>query len=184
MKKYVWFAKFIEKKLQQKYLSHHASIDPIPILTLVSILLIFGSIRPPLATRERRAFLLQLTFAQNYHNLPVWRSSSNTSVCICMFMTLESTAPRLSSAFYFYISLLFVQLCECSLWHFPKITLWNAVLKVCVFSITWPHLHLPAASSEFQPFASLHLHTFLPSSCFCSVICLPSCENTLSHLTN
>ncbi len=40
--------KCIGEKINRKYRSYQASIDPIPIPTLVSILSIFGSIRPPL----------------------------------------------------------------------------------------------------------------------------------------
>ncbi len=40
--------KCVGEKNNRKYRSYQASIDPIPIPTLVSILSIFGSIRPPL----------------------------------------------------------------------------------------------------------------------------------------
>ena len=45
--------------MQQKYQSHNASIDPIPIFTLVSILSIFGSISPPLMVAQ--LVLMELT---------------------------------------------------------------------------------------------------------------------------
>ncbi len=44
--------KCIGEQNNRKYRSYQASIDPIPIPTLVSILSIFGSIRPPLKNSE------------------------------------------------------------------------------------------------------------------------------------
>ncbi len=59
--------KCIGEKNNRKYRSYQASIDPIPIPTLVSILSIFGSIRTPLLLTRTRTWTLSELFVCTCH---------------------------------------------------------------------------------------------------------------------
>ena len=76
VKKYTWYAELVEETLQEKYWFHHANINRIPTLSLVSIPSISGSIRPPLML-----LLSNIKWLQT----PNFKSdSSNTTGCAAL----------------------------------------------------------------------------------------------------
>ncbi len=77
--------KCIGEKINRKYRSYQASIDPIPIPTLVSILSIFGSIRPPLVYSS--------------HHISS-RSSSDTRTETLDTMSLDTERSRIKLVVY------------------------------------------------------------------------------------
>ncbi len=65
--------KCIGEKSNRKYRSYQASIDPIPIPTLVSILSIFGSICPPLPQKTQNGSIgYTILINVRFVNKPFW----------------------------------------------------------------------------------------------------------------
>lgn len=62
------------------YRSHHAGIDPIPLPILVSILLIFASVRPPSLVFSSISFSVSLLPAWNWPGLR-WKEVTHLSGC-------------------------------------------------------------------------------------------------------